>query len=137
MRPFRKRYIIETLDFPTVKQVKIFLRESSFRALPSWLSEAEQHLVNQEIPRMLVGTKNDLDNQEVSRQRAQRFADSNFLPLFEVSAKSDHSQTHVNAIFLTLAHKLKQRKQLIPKDLDQVKSTKKLQCKKIIFFSQS
>ena len=82
---------------------------------------------------MLVGTKNDLDNQEVSRQRDQRFADSIFLPLFEVSAKSDHSQTHVNAIFLTLAHKLKQRKQLIPKDLDQVKTTKKLQCKKYFF----
>ena len=112
----------------------MILRESSFRALPSWLSEAEQHLVNQEIPRMLVGTKNDLDNQEVSRQRAQRFADSNFLPLFEVSAKSDHSQTHVNAIFLTLAHKLKQRKQLIPKDLDQVKFTK-IQKKMLLFIN--
>lgn len=69
---------------------------------------------------MLVGTKNDLLTQEVCRQRAQRFADSNFLPLFEVSAKDDHSQTHVNSIFLTLAHKLKQRKPLMVKLPDQV-----------------
>ena len=103
-----------------LKLIVILRRESSFRSLPSWLSEAETHLVTQEIPRMLVGTKNDLANQEVSRQRAQRFADANFLPLFEVSAKDESSQTHVNSIFLTLAHKLKQQQPLMVKQPDQV-----------------
>ena len=58
--------------------------------------------------------------QQVSRQRAQKFADSNDLPLFEVSSKSDSSQGDINSIFMTIAHKLKQNKPLIPHSRDQV-----------------
>jgi len=61
--------------------------EQSFRNIPKWITEADQHILHTDVPRLLVGTKNDLESQEVIRQRAQRFADANFLPLFEVSAK--------------------------------------------------
>jgi len=88
--------------------------EQSFRNIPKWITEADQHILHTDVPRLLVGTKNDLESQEVIRQRAQRFADANFLPLFEVSAKSESSQSQINAIFLTVAHKLKQQKPLIP-----------------------
>jgi GTPase SAR1 family protein len=61
--------------------------EQSFRNIPKWITEADQHILHTDVPRLLVGTKNDLESQEVIRQRAQRFADANYLPLFEVSAK--------------------------------------------------
>ena len=97
-------------------------RENSFRSLPSWLQEAETHLLGDNIPRLIVGNKMDLEGaQQVSRQRAQKFADSNDLPLFEVSSKSDSSQGDINSIFMTIAHKLKQNKPLIPHSRDQVK----------------
>ena len=56
----------------------------------------------------------------MSRQRAQKFADSNGLPLFEVSSLSDDSIDDVNAIFMTIALKLKQSRPLIPHSRDQV-----------------
>ena len=56
----------------------------------------------------------------MSRQRAQKFADSNGLPLFEVSSLSNDSIDDVNAIFMTIALKLKQSRPLIPHSRDQV-----------------
>ena len=56
----------------------------------------------------------------MSRQRAQKFADSNGLPLFEASSLSDDSIDDVNAIFMTIALKLKQSRPLIPHSRDQV-----------------
>ena len=73
------------------------------------------------MPRLIVGNKMDLvDSHQVSRQRAQKFADSNDLPLFEVSSKSIDSQADIDGIFLTLAIKLKQNKPLIPHTMDKV-----------------
>ena len=74
------------------------------------------------MPRLIVGNKMDLEEQQqVTRQRAQKFADSNDLPLFEVSSKSADSQTDVDSIFITLAIKLKQNKPLIPHTIDKVR----------------
>ncbi len=39
-----------------------------------------------------------------------RFADDHGMPLFETSAKDDARADHVDAIFMTLAHKIKQNK---------------------------
>ena len=38
-----------------------------------------------------------------------RFADFHKMPLFETSAKDDDKAYHVEAIFVTLAHKIKKR----------------------------
>ena len=43
-----------------------------------------------------------------------QFADQHNMPLFETSAKDDSHADHVNAIFLTLAHKLKNHKPMMP-----------------------
>jgi len=96
-------------------------REKSFRSLPGWLQEAASHIeADESIPRLIVGNKIDLqDQQQVSRQRAQKFADSNGLPLFEVSSLSNDSIDDVNAIFMTIALKLKQSRPLIPHSRDQ------------------
>lgn len=41
-----------------------------------------------------------------------RFADSHNMPLFETSAKDDEKCDHVEAIFMTLAHKINANKLL-------------------------
>ena len=52
---------------------------------------------------------------------AQRFADSHSMPLFEVSAKDDKDSDNVEAIFLTLAHKLKCQKPMMSQDYPNMK----------------
>ena len=64
---------------------------------------------------LIVGNKCDGDNEEaiaVLTNDAQRFADSHGMPLFETSAKADEKCDHVEAIFLTLAHKINANKLL-------------------------
>ena len=41
-----------------------------------------------------------------------RFSDDHGMPLFETSAKDDSKADHVEAIFLTLAHKVRNNKTL-------------------------
>ncbi|KAA8589135.1 hypothetical protein FQN60_010480 [Etheostoma spectabile] len=97
---------------------------SSFRSLPAWIEECKQHALGTEVPRILVGNKCDLqDSVQVGTDVAQQFADSHSMPLFETSAKNPNSQgdgscdggnsDHVEAIFMTVAHKLKSQKPLV------------------------
>ncbi|XP_029451520.1 ras-related protein Rab-33B [Rhinatrema bivittatum] len=86
----------------------------SFLSLPSWIEECKQHSLTYDIPRILVGNKCDLmDAIQVPTDMAQKFADSQSMPLFETSAKNPYDSDHVEAIFLTLAHKLKYHKPLM------------------------
>ncbi|XP_077466613.1 RAB33B, member RAS oncogene family a [Stigmatopora argus] len=92
---------------------------ASFRSLPAWIEECKQHALGSEVPRILVGNKCDLqDSIQVGTDVAQQFADSHSLPLFETSAKNPNSgehpgnSDHVEAIFMTVAHKLKSQKPL-------------------------
>ncbi|KAJ3587447.1 hypothetical protein NHX12_011044 [Muraenolepis orangiensis] len=98
---------------------------ASFRSLPSWIEECKQHSLGTEVPRILVGNKCDLrESVQVATDIAQQFADSHSMPLFETSAKNPSSQggggggdsgssDHVEAIFMTVAHKLKSQKPLM------------------------
>lgn len=92
-------------------------RISSFENLPQWLSECEEHGLDMSVPRILVGNKCDIVQSGtvscVSTSVAQRFADSYGMPLFETSAKDNAQCDHVESIFLTLAHKLKNSKSMI------------------------
>lgn len=92
----------------------------SFSSLPAWIEECQQHALGPEVPRILVGNKCDLrDSLQVSTDAAQQFADSHSIPLFETSAKNPSGQEqgrnsdHVEAIFMTVAHKLKSQKPLV------------------------
>ncbi|XP_075471254.1 ras-related protein Rab-33B isoform X1 [Ascaphus truei] len=85
---------------------------ASFQSLPAWIEECKQHLYTNDVPRILVGNKCDLrDSIEVPTDLAQKFADSHSMPMFETSAKN--TTDHVEAIFMTLAHKLKSHRPLI------------------------
>ena len=59
------------------------------------------------------------DKVAVNTNLAQKFADSHNMPLFETSAKDDEKANHVEAIFMTLAHKLKNSKPMMPIYLSQ------------------
>ncbi|XP_078532918.1 ras-related protein Rab-33B [Lissotriton helveticus] len=87
---------------------------TSFNNLPSWIEECRQHSLANGIPRILVGNKCDLHNDlEVPTDLAQKFADFHSMPLFETSAKNPNDTDHVEAIFMTLAHKLKSHKPMM------------------------
>lgn len=97
---------------------------ASFRSLPAWIEECKQHALGTEVPRILVGNKCDLqDSIQVGTDVAQQFADAHSMPVFETSAKNPNGQgdgnygggnsDHVEAIFMTVAHKLKSQKPLI------------------------
>lgn len=88
---------------------------SSFENLPHWIEECNRHNLTQDVPRLLVGNKCDMkDKVAVNTNKAQKFADNHNMPLFETSAKDDSQSDHVEAIFMTLAHKLKSCKPLMP-----------------------
>lgn len=90
-------------------------RITSFESLPQWLAECEEHGLDVSVPRILVGNKCDIQSGSssfVATSVAQRFADSYGMPLFETSAKDNEQCDHVESIFLTLAHKLKNSKSM-------------------------
>ncbi|XP_073428219.1 ras-related protein Rab-33B [Dendrobates tinctorius] len=85
---------------------------ASFQSLPAWIEECKRHLLTNDVPRILVGNKCDLkDSIQVPTDLAQKFADLHSMPMFETSAKNTND--HVEAIFMTLAHKLKSHKPLV------------------------
>lgn len=90
-------------------------KTTSFDSLPHWVEECNSHHLTMDIPRILVGNKCDCkDKVAVSTNMAQKFADLHNMPLFETSAKDDSEADHVEAIFMTLAHKLKNSKPMMP-----------------------
>lgn len=61
-----------------------------------------------------MGNKCDLRSAiQVPTDLAQKFADTHSMPLLETSAKNPNDNDHVEAIFMTLAHKLKSHKPLM------------------------
>ena len=87
----------------------------SFENLPVWIEECDRHSLTRNMPRILVGNKCDVDDQiAVNTHAAQRFADNHNMPLFETSAKDDSHMNHVESIFLTLAHKLRSSRSMMP-----------------------
>ncbi|GLH01150.1 Ras-related protein Rab-26 [Gryllus bimaculatus] len=87
---------------------------ASFLSLPQWMEECEKNNLTRDIPRILVGNKCDCKDVQVKTNSAQRFADLHNMPLFETSARDDQECDHVEAIFLTLAHKLKNQRPMMP-----------------------
>lgn len=91
-------------------------RSGTFEGLKHWIEECQRHgLTSSKVPMLVVGNKCDgshTDPTVVPTTVAQRFADDHNMPLFETSAKDDSKSDHVEAIFLTLAHKIKANKPL-------------------------
>lgn len=93
---------------------------ASFESIPAWIEECSRNSVGPLVPRVMVGNKCDLrDRREVPTSAAQLLADSYNFPLFETSAKDHAEKEHVDAIFLTLAYRLKSHKPLRLKQLSE------------------
>ncbi|KAG8000524.1 Ras-related protein Rab-33B [Nibea albiflora] len=93
---------------------------TSFESIPEWIEECSRHSVGPMVPRIMVGNKCDLrDRREVPTSAAQCLADSYNFPLFETSAKDPAEKEHVDAIFLTLAYRLKSHKPMRLKQLSE------------------
>lgn len=91
----------------------------SFENLSHWIGEFKHYQGNSpDIPKILVGNKCDCRQlKAVNTNMAQKFADSHDMPLFETSASDDSEANHVEAIFMTIAHKLKNQKPMMPASL--------------------
>uniref|UniRef100_UPI00358DDB9D ras-related protein Rab-30 n=1 Tax=Myxine glutinosa TaxID=7769 RepID=UPI00358DDB9D len=77
--------------------------EETFTCLPDWLKEMETHAAT-DVPRVLVGNKLDLtSSRQVSRERAEEFANVHNLCYVETSAKE---ADNVEQLFLELASEL-------------------------------
>ncbi|CAG9819692.1 unnamed protein product [Phaedon cochleariae] len=87
----------------------------SFETLKKWMEECETNSL-QDVPKILVGNKCD-GIAAVPHNVAQRFADQYNMPLFETSARLDSQCDNVEAIFMTLALKLKNHKQFLPSSI--------------------
>ncbi|XP_053733177.1 ras-related protein Rab-33B-like isoform X1 [Synchiropus splendidus] len=94
--------------------------QATLKSIPAWIDECSRHLVGPQVPRIIVGNKSDLRaKREVPTSSAQCLADSYSFPLFETSAKDPKERENVDAIFLTLAYKLKSHKPLRLKEPSQ------------------
>ncbi|XP_062259394.1 ras-related protein Rab-33B-like isoform X1 [Platichthys flesus] len=90
----------------------------SFDSIPEWIEECSRHCVGPLVPRIMVGNKCDLrECREVPTAAAQCLADRYNFPLFETSAKDPAEKEHVDAIFLTIAYRLKSHKPMRLKQL--------------------
>ncbi|XP_057707429.1 ras-related protein Rab-33B-like [Corythoichthys intestinalis] len=86
---------------------------ATFQSIPDWIVECSRHAVGPLVPRVVVGNKCDMRaRREVPTSVAQCLADGHDMPLFETSAKDPAEKENVDAVFLTLAHRLKSRKPL-------------------------
>lgn len=84
-------------------------RESSFRALATWLQEYDHYGISDEgeVPKLMIGNKCDLIHERiVSSNQARKFADLHSMPVWEISTKNDEELETIESIFLTLSHKL-------------------------------
>lgn len=111
---------------------------SSYEGLQNWIDECDRFSLDRSIPRILVGNKCDkTDAVQVDINVAQRFADAHVMPLFETSAKDEAECNNVEAIFLTLAHKLKSSKPMMGTEYPSVKRATVLSVDKEVLHSRS
>ncbi len=73
----------------------------SFTALPKWLNELQPN-VRAGIPKILVGNKNDLQEEiQIDQEQAMKYGEQNNMPYFETSAKAGQN---INEIFKHIAN---------------------------------
>ena len=67
---------------------------SSFQALENWLRQIKTH-ASEDVVKILVGNKCDLEERKVSYEEARRMAERFGVEYFEVSAKEDKNITEM------------------------------------------
>ncbi|ERL84846.1 ras-related protein Rab-18-B [Dendroctonus ponderosae] len=77
--------------------------QATFAKLETWLNELETYSTKNNIVKMIIGNKIDVDHREVSREQAMAFARRHQTLYIEASAKTKHG---VQAAFEELVHKI-------------------------------
>lgn len=84
---------------------------ASFRSLPLWMAECQQHLLGPDVPRVLVANKADLVTLSVAStiEQAQHLAEVHSMPFYLYSAKGG-SREQVDAIFSKLVQQINKQR---------------------------
>lgn len=95
---------------------------ASFRSLPLWMEECQQHLLGPDVPRVLVANKADLVTLTVAStiEQARHLAEVHSMPFFLYSAKGGNTE-QVDAIFGKLVQQVSRQRR---KNSEVVKSFK-------------
>uniref|UniRef100_A0A0N5BHT0 Rab family GTPase n=1 Tax=Strongyloides papillosus TaxID=174720 RepID=A0A0N5BHT0_STREA len=104
----------------------------SFNSLQFWIEQCKQNAIvtGKCVPHIIIGNKCDLASQhKVNIDDALKFADQNDMVLFETSALMDSEADHIESIFMTLVHKLRQAK---PMHVQSDEERKTVEDKKIL-----
>uniref|UniRef100_A0AAF5D113 Ras-related protein Rab-33 n=1 Tax=Strongyloides stercoralis TaxID=6248 RepID=A0AAF5D113_STRER len=104
----------------------------SFNSLQFWIEQCKQNAIvtGKHVPHIIIGNKCDLESQhKVNIEDALKFADQNDMVLFETSALMDSEADHIESIFMTLVHKLRQSK---PMHVQSDEERKTIEDKKIL-----
>lgn len=77
----------------------------SFVDLEGWLQEVEKNTTDENVVRLLIGNKCDLESsRKVSKEEGQRFAESNGMKFIETSARN---AVNIEEAFQTMAQEIK------------------------------
>lgn len=95
---------------------------ASFRSLPLWMEECQQHLLGPDVPRVLVANKADLVTLTVRStiEQARHLAEVHSMPFYLYSAKGGNTE-QVDAIFSKLVLQISRQRK---KDTEAVRSLK-------------
>lgn len=96
---------------------------ASFRSLPLWMEECQQHLLGPDVPRVLVANKVDLVTLSTAStiEQARHLAEVHSMPFYLFSAKGG-SREQVDAIFSKLVQQISRQR---------VKKTEAVRCIKL------
>ncbi|KAF7710159.1 ras-related protein Rab-33B [Silurus meridionalis] len=80
---------------------------SSFRSLPLWMEECQQHLIKLDVPRVLVANKTDLMTKTAATtiEQARHLAEVHSMPFYLYSTKNGNRE-QVDAIFNKLVQQI-------------------------------
>ena len=92
----------------------------TFRNIENWMKQIQQQ-ASENVCKILVGNKCDIDNRQVDTEEGRRLADKYGIPFFETSAKSG---INIEDTFMTIARDIKNK--ILLNETTQGNDTKKI-----------
>ena len=92
----------------------------TFRNIENWMKQIQQQ-ASENVCKILVGNKCDIDNRQVDYDEGRRLADKYGIPFFETSAKSG---INIEDTFMTIARDIKNK--ILLNETTQGSETKKI-----------
>ncbi|KAK2852363.1 hypothetical protein Q7C36_007564 [Tachysurus vachellii] len=93
---------------------------ASFRSLPFWMEECQQHMLGPDVPRVLVANKADLVTVASTIEQARHLAEVHSMPFYVFSAKGG-SKEQVDTIFSKLVLQASKQRRKKPEPARSIK----------------